>query len=141
MRQNDPETAEWIAKSFGQIEIMEAQQGLSYGANDMRDGVSLTQLRKLRPLLIPSEVSNLDDLEGYIRLPGRLPVAHVQLQWKNPRLVAPAFIQSTAARVFSGVTVSEAAASAPTVSGDLFLPDAHDDADAIRVTTDTPAAP
>ena len=28
MRQNDPETAEWIAKAFGQVEIKESQQGL-----------------------------------------------------------------------------------------------------------------
>jgi type IV conjugative transfer system coupling protein TraD len=140
MRQNDPETAEWIAKSFGQVEIMEAQQGLSYGANDMRDGVSLTQMRKLRPLLIPAEVSNLDDLEGYIRLPGRLPVAHLQLQWKRPRLVAPAFIRSTAPRAWTGITTTEAAAAAPTVSGDLFLADAHHEADAIRLPSDEPTA-
>jgi type IV secretory pathway TraG/TraD family ATPase VirD4 len=92
LRQNDPETAKWMAGSFGQVEVFEAHQGLTYGANDVRDGVSLSKVRKLRPLLLDSEISNLDDLEGYIRVPGRLPVAHFRQRWQPTPNVAPAFI-------------------------------------------------
>jgi type IV conjugative transfer system coupling protein TraD len=122
MRQNDPETAEWTAKSFGQVELMEAQQGLSYGANDMRDGVSLTQMRKVRPLLIPSQISSLDDLEAYIRLPGRLPVARLKLKWKPSPKCAPAFIPTAGVHAWHALAIPEAPAAAPTVSGDLFVP-------------------
>jgi type IV conjugative transfer system coupling protein TraD len=92
LRQNDPETAKWIAESFGQVEVSETHQGLTYGANEVRDGVSLSKVRKVRPLLLDSEISKLDNLEGYIRLPGRLPVAHFKQKWKPTPSVAPAFM-------------------------------------------------
>jgi type IV secretory pathway TraG/TraD family ATPase VirD4 len=125
-RENDPTSAEWIAKAFGQVEIKEAQQGLSYGANDMRDGISLTQVTKLRSNIIPIEVSQLNDLEGYIRLPGRWPFASVKLDWHTPIERAPAYIPATTPRVWSprpsAATATPPAPSlpAPTVSGDLF---------------------
>jgi type IV conjugative transfer system coupling protein TraD len=99
LRQNDPETAKWMAGSFGQIEIFETHQGLTYGANDVRDGVSLSKVRKFRPLLLDSEISNLDDLEGYMRVPGRLPVAHFKQRWRPTPNVAPAFMPGPAASV------------------------------------------
>ena len=92
LRQNDPETAKWMAESFGQVEVSETHQGLTYGANEVRDGVSLSKVRKLRPLLLDSEISNLDNLEGYIRIPGRLPVAHFRQEWRPTPTVAPAFV-------------------------------------------------
>jgi len=82
MRQNDPETAKWVANSFGESEISEMQQGVSYGAHEIRDGVSLTANRKKREILLPSEISTLDDLEGYVRFPGDVPVGHFKLDYK-----------------------------------------------------------
>lgn len=133
MRQNDPETAEWVAKAFGQTEIRESQQGLSYGANDMRDGISLSQQRKLKQNLIPSEVVQLNNLEGFIRLPGRWPVAHLKLTYREPLKRVPAVIPATSPRVWRPSGPSEAALAAPTISGDLFL---QDDPDVV-----SPAAP
>jgi type IV conjugative transfer system coupling protein TraD len=95
LRQNDPDTARWMAESFGQVEVSESHQGVTYGANDVRDGVSLSKVRKVRPLLLDSEISKLDDLEGYIRVPGRLPVAHFRQRWRPTRTVAPAFLPAT----------------------------------------------
>jgi type IV secretory pathway TraG/TraD family ATPase VirD4 len=92
MRQNDPETAKWIANSFGQVEVYEAHQGLTYGANDMRDGVSLSRMRKQRPVLLDSEISQLDNLEGYIRLPGPFPMGRFRQRWRAPKIVAEAFV-------------------------------------------------
>lgn len=94
LRQNDPDTAKWTALSFGETEIMEAQQGLSYGANDMRDGVSLQQTRRNRPLILPTQISNLADLEGYIRMPGDAPIGHFKMKWSAKETVAEEFIQS-----------------------------------------------
>src|SRR6202008_3089551 len=85
-------TAKWIAASFGQIEVMESNQGLSYGANDMRDGVSLSAQRKTRDLILPSEITNLDNLEGYIRLPGQIPKGHFKMVRPPITKVAPAFV-------------------------------------------------
>ena len=81
MRQNDPETAKWVAQSFGEAEISEMQQGLSYGAHEIRDGVSLNAQRKKRELLLPSEIAQLNDLEGNVRLPGDVPVTHFKMKY------------------------------------------------------------
>lgn len=92
LRQNDPETAKWIAGSFGEIEVVENQQGLSYGANEIRDGVSLSSQQKKRELLLPSEISGLDNLEGYLRLPGKLPKGHFKMTRGKIKTVAEAFV-------------------------------------------------
>jgi len=80
MRQNDPDTAKWIAQSFGESEIGEMQHGLSYGASELRDGENLSRQRKKVEILLPSQISSLNNLEGYIRLPGDVPVAHFKMQ-------------------------------------------------------------
>ena len=46
----DEDTARWSAASLGRAEVEEVTEGFSYGANTIRDGVSLTPKRELRPL-------------------------------------------------------------------------------------------
>jgi type IV conjugative transfer system coupling protein TraD len=71
--QREFEAAKWVANSFGQLEVIESNQGVSYGANDMRDGVSLSNQRRLRPLVLESEIMALAPLSGVMRLAGALP--------------------------------------------------------------------
>lgn len=91
-RQNDPETAEFVAKKFGKVEISESQQGLSYGANDMRDGVSLSENRKDRDVVMASEIMALPDLHGYLKMIGDLPAAKFSLRRGTIPTVAQAFV-------------------------------------------------
>ena len=56
---------------------------LSYGANTIRDGVSLNNLDKKQTLVLPTEISNLQDLECYIKLPGNLPITKLLMKYKN----------------------------------------------------------
>lgn len=93
MRQNDFESAELISKTLGEMEVMENQQGISYGANEIRDGVSLNAQRKTRRIVLPSEIMQLDNLEGYLKLPGKVPVAHFHMRRQPMKSVAPAFLQ------------------------------------------------
>ena len=51
----DRDTAQWSADSLGRSEIEEVAEGLSHGADTIRDGVSLTPRRELRALALPSE--------------------------------------------------------------------------------------
>lgn len=92
MRQNDPETAKWVAQSFGQAEYIEPQQGLSYGANDMRDGVNLSTQRKMRDILLPSQIANLANLEGFVRLPGDIAKGHFKIERPKIKVKAPAYV-------------------------------------------------
>ena len=69
----DRDTAQWSADSLGRSEVEEVAEGYSYGANTIRDGVSLTPRRELRSLALPSEIMRLPNLEGYLKFPGPLP--------------------------------------------------------------------
>ena len=85
----DRDTAQWSADSLGRSEIEEVAEGYSYGANTIRDGVSLTPRRELRALALPSEIMRLPNLEGYLKFPGPLPVASIRLKYvKRPASAA-----------------------------------------------------
>ena len=77
----DRDTAQWSADSLGRSEVEEVAEGYSYGANTIRDGVSLTPRRELRALALPSEIMRLPNLEGYLKFPGPLPVASIKLKY------------------------------------------------------------
>ncbi len=81
----DRDTAQWSADSLGRSEVEEIAEGYSYGANTIRDGVSLTPRRELRALALPSEIMRLENLEGYLKFPGPWPVASIRLRYvKRP---------------------------------------------------------
>jgi len=77
----DRDTAQWSADSLGRSEVEEISEGFSYGANTIRDGVSLTPRRELRALALPSEIMRLENLSGYLKFPGPLPVASIRLNY------------------------------------------------------------
>ena len=88
----DRDTALWSADSLGRSEVEEFAEGVSYGADPYRDGVTLTPKRELQALALPSEIMRLPNLNGYLKLPGPYPVARIELEYvKRPR-VAPRFV-------------------------------------------------
>jgi type IV conjugative transfer system coupling protein TraD len=118
LRQPHHDTAKWVARSFGDAEILEANQGLQYGANDMRDGVSLSNARRTRPLLLDSEVMTLPNLEGFLKMSGQLPdsmslpAARVRFPYRSYAAIADAFIPGPVA-VPAPMPVGSAPKSAP----------------------------
>lgn len=78
--EQDPETATRISKAFGEREIKEYQKGLSYGANDIRDGVNLTLQTKQQPLISPTAIQFLEKNQAFVRLPGHFPVTKINLK-------------------------------------------------------------
>ena len=89
----DRDTAQWSADSLGRGEVEEMSEGFSYGASTIRDGVSITPKRELRPLALASEIMRLESLHGWLRFPGPLPAAPIKLRWvKRPR-VAERFVE------------------------------------------------
>lgn len=77
--EQDPEIAAKISKAFGEREIKEYQKGLSYGANDVRDGVNLTLQTRQQQLISPSEIQFLKKNEAFVRLPGNYPITQIKL--------------------------------------------------------------
>ena len=93
----DEDTARWSAASLGRAEVEEVSEGFSYGANTIRDGVSLTPRRELRPLALASEIMQLPSLHGWLRFPGPLPVARIALDYVSRPKAAERFVPRGAA--------------------------------------------
>ncbi len=77
--EQDPEIAEAISRSFGKREVKEYQEEISYGAHEVRDGVSLTMQTKSLPLVSASDIQSLEKNEAYTKLPGNVPATKIRL--------------------------------------------------------------
>jgi type IV conjugative transfer system coupling protein TraD len=81
-RQPDPEMAKWSAANFGESITEEVREGLSYGANTMRDGISINRVEVRKPLISYSEIMSLANLHSFVRLPGKFPISLVDFMYK-----------------------------------------------------------
>ena len=109
-------------------------EGVSYGADPYRDGVTLTPRRELQSLALPSEITRLPNLTGYLKLPGPYPVARIELDYVKRSKIAPRFVPRTQAH---GPVGDAVAPEPPEANGDkqdvLVLvspdpkPDEHDE--------------
>ena len=88
----DSDTALWSANSLGRSEVEALAEGVSYGAEPYRDGVTLTRRKEMQPLVLPSEIMRLDNLHGFLKPRGRLPVARIKLRYVRRRKIAPRFV-------------------------------------------------
>ena len=82
-RCTEPSSQQWISKVLGDKEEAEATENISYGANSLRDGVSLSRHTRQTPLVMPAELSQLKDLECYIKLPGNYPCTKIQTRFQR----------------------------------------------------------
>ena len=82
-RTGSTESGAWAEHYFGCQEVIEMREGFSYGANDIRDGVTLNQERRKNSVIIGSEFMQLNDLQAYLKLPGNFPVTKVKFKYKD----------------------------------------------------------
>ena len=85
--EHDPEIAEKISRIFGEIEYKEYQQGISYGAHESRDAVSISAHEKRVPLISSSKIQALKKNTAYVKLPENYPITKVKLKiskWRKP---------------------------------------------------------
>lgn len=76
----DPEIAERISKIFGVSEIGEYQEGISYGAHEMRDGVNLSYQKKKQATVSATDIQSLNPNQAYVRLSGKYPITKMRLK-------------------------------------------------------------
>ncbi len=91
-REPDPDMAKWSAENFGEVIIEEVREGISYGANTLRDGISINRVETRKPLINFSEIMSLDDLHAYVRLPGKFPITLVDFQFKKRVSINPGIV-------------------------------------------------
>lgn len=96
------EVAKWVSKEIGEIENLETREGLSYGANTVRDGVTLNHQTITKPAVPATEIANLPDLQGFLCIPqlnerdkGNVlwPVARLKLTWEAHLGKEPAYVE------------------------------------------------
>ena len=59
-----------IAEKIGEREIIETKEAISYGANPIRDGVSINSHQRMEKLVLPTQIGNLAKFEFYMCLSG-----------------------------------------------------------------------
>ena len=70
-----------MSEFLGEQEISEAQETISYGAHQMRDGVSLVAQSRRKPIVPYTDLMNLANLEAYIQFPRDLPLAKLKFEY------------------------------------------------------------
>jgi type IV secretory pathway TraG/TraD family ATPase VirD4 len=64
LRTSEPRAAKWVSEAIGEVEIERLRESHSDGS---RAGKTYALDRQTEPLVLPSEVSGLDDLRAYLK--------------------------------------------------------------------------
>jgi hypothetical protein len=103
LRTSEPEAAKWISQTLGEVETERLRQSRSAGdgwATTSRHSTSYALDRQVEPLVLPSEISGLPNLSGYLKLGNLvtlLRVPFITLAKRHPALV-PRAVPPTAAQ-------------------------------------------
>ncbi|MCK4934784.1 MAG: type IV secretion system DNA-binding domain-containing protein, partial [Simkaniaceae bacterium] len=82
-RQSDNEIAKRMSSFFGETEYQEMQEGLSYGAHEMRDGVNLSKIERTKPTVPATKILELQNLQAYLKLPGNHPATKIKFKYQT----------------------------------------------------------
>lgn len=91
-RSLDPDTAKTMSRFLGEQEIIEASESVSFGAHQMRDGVSLGTQKRTKQVVNPTEIIQLKDLECFMKFKGNLPTSKYEFSYLKMEQKAPSFI-------------------------------------------------
>ena len=93
--EQDPMSAASISKIFGENEMKEYHEAISYGSHEMRDGVNLSFQNKISPVVTPTALLSLRTNEAFIKLPDNIPITKTKLRYLTvPRICDP-FVSKT----------------------------------------------
>lgn len=90
----DPETAQWAARGLGtrDLDVLAASH----------EGVGVTPLPGREWIVTPGQLMRLGHGEGYLKMPGPVPVARIRVRPWRRSPVAPAFVPRPPAQTFAG---------------------------------------
>ncbi|MFN9001708.1 MAG: type IV secretion system DNA-binding domain-containing protein [Holosporales bacterium] len=90
----DPSTAKWAEDMLGKAEENKMNESLTYGANTVRDGVSLNAQERIRPVVLDAEIMNLKMLQAYVSYPQGYPIAKHEFAFKDVPATVPVFVKA-----------------------------------------------
>lgn len=82
-----------MSEFLGEQEIMESQESISFGAHQMRDGVSLSDQKRKQPLVNYTEIMQLPNLSAYLQLPQDFPITKVVFKYLELPVMQSAFVE------------------------------------------------
>lgn len=91
-RSLDPDITKTVSQFLGEQEVIEASESVSFGAHQMRDGVSLGVQKTTKQVVNPTEIMKLQDLSCFIKFKGDLPVTKYAFSYLKMEKKAPSFI-------------------------------------------------
>ncbi|WP_440994815.1 type IV secretion system DNA-binding domain-containing protein, partial [Cysteiniphilum litorale] len=83
LRSTSADIADEISKELGECEVIERLESNSYGAESVRDGISINPSRRTKRVVSYTEIQSMNDLEVYIKLPANVP--RVKMKLAKPR--------------------------------------------------------
>lgn len=92
-RSPSAEMARLVSSELGEEDIEESRENYSYGANSVRDGISLSNQRVSRPLVTYPQILELDDLKCFVRLPGHYPICPLTLKIEERSVLNAGFVE------------------------------------------------
>jgi type IV conjugative transfer system coupling protein TraD len=85
--------AKRMSELLGEQEVVEAAEGISFGAHQMRDGVSLNDHKRNIRTIPYTDLLQLDNLEAYLRLPGNYPITKIKFDYHDLPAPTKAFVK------------------------------------------------
>ncbi len=92
-RTPDSYTAKRMSEFLREQEIMESQESISFGAHQMRDGVSLSGQKRKQPLVNYTEIMKLPNLSAYLQVPQDFPITKVDFKYLELPVIQSAFVE------------------------------------------------
>lgn len=92
LRTSEPRAAEWISKCIGDVEMEHLREGRSVGDWGFNRTENASVDRRIEAAILGSEVSNLENLEGFFLTPGY--TLRSTFPYVSPELRSQAFLAS-----------------------------------------------
>ncbi|MDA9557759.1 type IV conjugative transfer system coupling protein TraD [Vibrio sp.] len=81
------------SNDLGEQEVDISKENISYGANTLRDGVSLGHQTITRPVVTTGEIQALNDLQCFVRVPDCEYITKLDLKFDKIKDTTPSFIK------------------------------------------------
>ena len=91
-RNPSSDMAKLVSSELGAQEIEDMREQYSYGADRVRDGISIGRQKTTQPLITYSEIIGLPDMQCYLRLPSNYPVVKLHLKFEKRPTISPHFM-------------------------------------------------
>lgn len=88
----DRDTAEECSRLIGYRQVRTMDEAYSYGAHQTRDAATISPTRKEEELVFPDDITNLENLSGYIRFREGFPAAFITMPYVDYPKKAEGFL-------------------------------------------------